>query len=72
MPIELKIFLGFVVVLVAVGVGATYYCYRRLYYSKKRVPLKADEYEIPDGKEYQAIKEEIIAWVKWKRALLVV
>ena len=69
MPTEIKIILLVFAVLAVVVLGATYYCYRRLYYSPKRVPLKADEYEIPDGKEYQSIKEEIIAWVKWKRAL---
>ena len=61
--------LSVILVIVAVIVGVSYYCYRRLFYSPKRIPLKDDEYELPDGKEYESVKDEIIAWVKWKRAL---
>ena len=68
MPIEIWIILTIIVLILAV-VGASYYCFRRLFYSKDRIPLKDDEYEIPDGKEYQSIKDDIIAWIKWKRSL---
>ena len=68
MPIEVWIILA--ITAVTIGVIATsYYCYRRLFYSPNRIPLKDGEYEIPDGKEYQSIKDEIIAWVQWKRSL---
>ena len=68
MPIEIWIILAIIILILAV-VGASYYCFRRLFYSKDRTPLKDDEYEIPDGKEYQSIKDDIIAWIKWKRSL---
>jgi fermentation-respiration switch protein FrsA (DUF1100 family) len=69
MPIEAKIILAVIFAIVAVVIGVSYYCYRRVFYSPKRLPLKENEYEIPDGKEYEAVKDEIIAWVKWKRSL---
>ncbi len=69
MPIEVWIILSIIVLVLAIIVGVSYYCFRRLFYSKDRIPLKDDEYEIPDGKEYQSIKDDIIAWIKWKRSL---
>ncbi|MBE5753104.1 MAG: alpha/beta hydrolase [Clostridiales bacterium] len=69
MPIEIWIILAVIILILAIIVGVSYYCFRRLFYSKDRTPLKDDEYEIPDGKEYQAIKDDIIAWIKWKRSL---
>ena len=47
----------------------TYYCYRQLFYSADRLPVKDDEYPIPDGEVYQAIRDDIVDWIKTKRAL---
>ena len=44
-------------------------CYRMVFYSKKRVPLGEDEYDVPTGKGYDEKREELISWVKKKRAL---
>ena len=39
------------------------YCYFRVFYSPKRKPLGDGEFEIPFGNEYQAISDQIKAWV---------
>ena len=57
------------VALASITLVTSYYCYRRLFYSPNRKPLGEDEYEIPDGEVYQAVRDDIIAWIKTKRAL---
>ena len=45
------------------------YCYFRVFYSPKRKPLGDGEFEIPFGNEYQAISDQIKAWVLDARKL---
>ena len=45
------------------------YCYFRVFYSPKRKPLGEDEFEIPFGKDYQAISDQIKTWVTNARTL---
>ena len=44
-------------------------CFFRVFYSPKRVPLGEDEYDIPDGAEYEAHRESIKAWIDMSRTL---
>lgn len=55
--------LGLLVVLVS------YVCYRKVFYSPPRVPLKEGEYEIPPGKIYEEYRDVMIAWMKETRAM---
>ena len=41
-----------------------YVCYRLVFYKTKTKPLGPDEYEIPEGDEYETYREEIIASIK--------
>ncbi|MBR3681305.1 MAG: alpha/beta hydrolase [Clostridia bacterium] len=45
------------------------YCYFRVFYSPKRKPLGNEEFEIPFGGEYEAIKEQIKTWVRAARTM---
>ena len=47
----------------------TYICFRIVFYSPKRKPLGADEYELPPGKEYEEYREPIINWTKMIREM---
>lgn len=42
-------------------------CYFKVFYSRKRKPLGEDAYEIPEGEEYEAYRDQIIEWVKLAR-----
>ena len=44
-------------------------CFFRVFYSPTRVPLGEDEYDIPDGAEYEAHRESIKAWIDMSRTL---
>lgn len=46
-----------------------YACYRKVFYSPPRTPLKEDEYEIPVGEIYEVYREEMVAWMKETRAM---
>ena len=41
-----------------------YVCYRLVFYKTKTKPLGPDEYEIPEGDEYETYRDEIIASIK--------
>ena len=46
-----------------------YVCYRLVFYKTKKKTLGPDEYEIPQGKEYEVYRDEIIASIKKGRTL---
>ena len=52
--------LGGIAVLV---LAVAFYCYMRVFFSPKRIPLGEDEFDIPFGGEYEAIKNDIKGWV---------
>ncbi len=58
--------LGFLILSI---LGLLIYCYFHVFYSKKRVPLGENEYDIPSGAEYERHREQMIAWVKLSRTL---
>ena len=43
------------------------YCYRRIFYAKKRVPLAENEYDVPTGGPYDEYYDRLIAWAKLAR-----
>jgi pimeloyl-ACP methyl ester carboxylesterase len=45
------------------------YCFFRVFYSKKRRPLKPDEYEIESGGEYDKHYDQMLKWQKASREL---
>lgn len=47
----------------------SFVCFIKVFYSKKRKPLKEDEYEIPDGDIYEEFREPMIEWVKMTRSM---
>jgi fermentation-respiration switch protein FrsA (DUF1100 family) len=47
-----------------------YVCYRITFYSSpKRPEAHREEYPIPNGKEYEPFRQQIIDWIKFARAL---
>ena len=50
--------------LLLVVLAFAYVCYRLVFYKTKTKPLGPDEYEIPEGEEYETYREEIIASIK--------
>ena len=44
-------------------------CFLMVFYSKKRVPLGPDEYEIPPGEIYEAFREDMVEWTKKIRSM---
>ena len=50
--------------LLLVILAFAYVCYRLVFYKTKTKPLGPDEYEIPEGEEYETYREEIIASIK--------
>ena len=55
--------------LALVILAVSFYCFRRVFYSPDRKPLKADEYEIPPGEIYEEYREQMVAWMKETRAM---
>ena len=55
-------FLAAIVALIA------YICFRMAFYVPKKRPV-AEEYPVPDGKEYIPYREQMIGWIKESRAL---
>ena len=47
--------------------AVTFYCYKRVFFSKKRRSLKPDEYDIPEGETYENLREQLIEWVDLSR-----
>ena len=54
----IPLFLGLALLIL----GILYYCYRRVFYSKPRVP--SDEIMIPPGEEYDKYRQIITDWIK--------
>ena len=44
-------------------------CFMMVFYSPKRKPLGADEYEIPEGEIYEVFRDDMIAWTKEIRSM---
>lgn len=44
-------------------------CFFRVFYAPKRKVLREDEYEIPEGKIYEAYREPMINWTKMIRSI---
>ena len=63
----LIILASLLVFLALVTLGASYYCYRRIFYCKKAKPLGADEFDLPEGKEYEPYHEQIREWMRSAR-----
>lgn len=63
-PIGIVLFLSLAFVLVV-----SFICFKRLFYSSKRHPLKSDEYALPRGEKYVPHHEEILGWMKNVRNL---
>lgn len=47
----------------ALTLALSYYCFRRVFYSKKRHPLPPGEYDIFPGSMYEAKRDQLIAWM---------
>ena len=61
---------GIVILALAVlTIAIAFYCFRTVFYSPDRIPLKEDEYEIPPGEIYEVHREQMIAWTKEARAM---
>ena len=60
--------LGLLSVILSFVISVTLVCYHRMFHSKPRVPLKEDEYAIPDGEIYQVFREDMIRWTQMIRA----
>ena len=68
MPFYFYIALG-VALLCATAILISYLCYRRVFYSPPRIPLKEDEYEIPPGEIYEPYRDKMVGWMKETRAM---
>lgn len=61
---------GIVILALAVlTIAIAFYCFRKVFYSPDRQPLKEDEYEIPPGEIYEVHRDQMIAWMKEARAM---
>ena len=69
MPNYISIPLGILIALGAVVLLVAYLCYRKVFYSPPRTPLKDDEYEIPPGEIYEEYREQMVAWMKETRTM---
>lgn len=58
-----------VIAFICIVLAIAYYCFRRVFYSPARTPLKEDEYEIPPGEIYEPYREEMVAWMKETREM---
>ncbi len=58
---------GIAIFLIILFFAVTYYCYKRVFFSGKRVPLKPNEYEIPEGEAYERLRNQLIEWVDFSR-----
>lgn len=56
-------------ILLVITLTASLICFTMVFYSKKRVPLREDEYEIPEGEIYEVHRQQMEAWVKKSRAM---
>ena len=61
--------LGALIFLATAAVVAAFLCYRRVFYSPKRLPPAPDEYPTPPGAAYDPYRAEMIEWIRRMRAL---
>ena len=54
---------------ILITLAIAFYCYKRIFYSKERIPLKEDEFELPEGEIYEVFRKEMIDWVKMSRSM---
>ena len=64
--IYLWIFLGVVGFFILAALLAAYICFLKVFYTK-RLP-ETEEYPIPDGAEFEPYREQMVEWIKEKRA----
>ena len=48
---------------VVLTLALSYYCFRRVFYSKKRKPIPPGEYDILPGSAYEAEREQLVKWM---------
>ena len=60
-------FIIFLAVIVFLTLTASLVIFFKIFYSPKRKPLGADEYETPHGRIYEPYREQMIAWMKEMR-----
>ncbi len=48
---------------------ASYYCYRRIFYSPPRKKLGEDEFELPPGEIYEEYRDQMVGWMKETRGM---
>ncbi len=60
---------GIIAALAVILLTASLVCFILVFYSKKRTPLKEDEYEIPEGEIYEAHRPQMEKWVKNSRTM---
>ena len=60
--------LSVLAVLAAIVALIAYICFRMAFYVPKKRPV-AEEYPVPDGKEYIPYRDQMIGWIKESRAL---
>lgn len=65
----LFIILGIIAALAVISLIASLICFIMVFYSKKRIPLKEDEYEIPNGEIYEQHRTQMEEWVKKSRTM---
>lgn len=51
-------------VIILIILAVAFYCFRRVFYSPKRIPPKEDEYPIPDGEIYDKYRDKMVGWIK--------
>ena len=61
--------IGTIVFLSILVLVFSYVCYRLVFYKTKKKTLGPDEYEIPEGEEYETYREEIVASIKNGRSM---
>ena len=60
-------FILFLALIVLLAFTASLVIFFKIFYSPKRKPLGADEYETPHGRIYEPYREQMIAWMKEMR-----
>ena len=63
------IIFGVLLLLCLAAIGASYYCFKRVFYFPPRTPLKEGEFELPPGQICDEYKEAMIGWMKETRAM---
>ena len=69
MPAFMYVIFGILFALCFTVLLISYICYRKVFYSPPRIPLKEDEYESPPGEIYEEYRDSMVAWMKETRAM---